>query len=102
MHDYISTATLFQRDHEDLLREAEQQQERSRKTIDELNASVTTLTGRLREQEEALTLCKVTCQDRTQHGSTAPVYDLCNKRIILRVMAKDCTKATTEARHSTS
>lgn len=50
---------MFQRDHEDLLREAEQQQERNRKTIDELSASVTTLTGKLREQEEALTSSKV-------------------------------------------
>lgn len=53
------TVFLFQRDHEDLLREAELQQERSRKTIDELSASVTTLTSRLRDQEEALTSVKV-------------------------------------------
>ena len=49
----------WQRDHEELLREAEHQQERNRKTIEELNASVAHLTAKLREQEEALTCCKV-------------------------------------------
>lgn len=51
---------VLQRDHEELLREAEHQQERSRKTIEELNASVAHLNARLREQEEALTSCQVT------------------------------------------
>lgn len=62
-----SAVALFQRDHEDLLREAEQQQERSKKTIEELNASVTTLTGRLREQEEAFSSCKVNTLSRTHY-----------------------------------
>lgn len=55
----VISCGVTQRDHEELLREAENQQERSRRTIEELNASVAQLNARLREQEEALTSCKV-------------------------------------------